>query len=565
MSIIELRKVERGHSLFDLINEYCLEEREGRSINRPFHRLCSLMREADAKTAVVESIDSSNTGIKDEYSALRTYCNENIKIESYRFTFVSENISSLKEITKLEDNKFLSSAVLINFQNKDVIKSYLFKVIVTKPRICDNNGIKVALPSYYLHIYKTFPCEINVSDNEIHRFNITGTFFCQQNSATSVCAHCSLCMVINNMDLKKNEMILPEDINKIIGIDHKNDKLKSNKGGLSIEAVQKVLEEIGLSTIHMNFFEHPDINYNEYIYNYIESRYPVLLIFRTINVEHVVRTINVEHVVSVLGHTLNWDMWRPEAELSYSYSIQGSQVSRLNYRSTSAWVDHFIIHDDNFGMYLCLPVDALKRVTIPKYDPSFRASSAVVILPPNVTTPAWKAEQASVIITKYLLQWLKNNNVGLDKWSDRVLISDKVSPQRPAVVRTFLIDKKAYSKSLDQTDFEGNKFSESDKAKLTEYLPSYFWLSEITLPDLYTANKTKIIDFFYKSDYSELLKDEEEMLERWIQIRFPFGLMRRNEAGKLDMSKMSVKSHYPLLQFADDKSPPSTKTAILSL
>ncbi len=543
MSIIELRKVERGHSLFDLISEYCLEEREEKGINRPFHRLCSLMREADAKTVVIESVDSSNTEIKDECSALRTYYNGNITIKTYRFTFVSENINSSEEITKLEDNKFLSSAVLINFSNKDIIKSYLFKAIVAKPRICDSNGIKVALPKYYLHVYKTFPCEINVSDNKIRRFNIAGIFFCQQNSVTSVSAHCSLCMGINNMGLQKNEMILPEDINKIIGIDHKNTKLNINKWGLYIEEIQEVLKKFGLSTKRMDFFEHPNINYNEYIYNYIESRCPVLLIFRV--------TANVEHVVSVLGHTLNWDMWRPEAELSYSYPIKGSQESRLNYRSTSAWVDHFIIHDDNFGMYLCLPIDALKRVTIPKYDPLFRVSSAVVILPSGVTTPAWEAELASVVITKYLLQNLEKIHVTLDKWSNRVLISDKVSPQRPAVVRTFLVNKEAYSKSLDQADFKGNRFSESDKIKLTEHLPPIFWLSEITLPDLYTANKTKIIDFFYKSDCPKL-EDGTEIFKRWIQIRLPSVLIRRSETGERDGSKMSVKSHYPLLSFADD-------------
>lgn len=489
MSNPRLKPVEPGHSFFRLIYDYCLEERYQPCINRALHRLCSLMRKMNAKTVVIEDIESSCSEIKDECLAIKAYYSRNIKIRAHKFTFLNKEIKNLKEIPQLKDSSFLSSALIINFTDRNgKWKSYLFKAIVSIPEINYAEFGTIPLLNYYLHIYKTFRCKVSISEYDIHEFNIIGTFFCQQNSVTSVCAHASLCMTINNMNFEKIGLPNPgivtaECVNKIVGIDHRNIKFGINKDGLSKEEIQEVLKKFELSITWTDFFENPNVEYNEYIYRYIESRCPVLLVFTTDS--------TALHVVPVLGHTLNSDMWRPEAEPAYSV-----QDSRLNYRSAAAWVDHFIIHDDNFGMYLCLPVDTLKRVTLPKHDPTFRANFAVVVLPSGVTTPAWEVEWASVVIVKSLLQTLKKKEIDLDEWSNRIISSDNVHPPRPIVVRTFLTTKENYAKSLEQADFQGNLFSESDKKKLVKDLPFRFWLSEITLPDLYTANKNKIIDFF---------------------------------------------------------------------
>ena len=61
------------------------------------------------------------------------------------------------------------------------------------------------------------------------------------------------------------------------------------------------------------------------------------------------------HVVPIIGHTLNTDSWQPEADIQYKRKVD------LHFRSVSAWVDNFIIHDDNFGMYLCYPTSKLSE------------------------------------------------------------------------------------------------------------------------------------------------------------------------------------------------------------
>lgn len=507
------------------------------------------MRKMNSKTVGIEDIEPSYSEIKDECLAIKTYYGKDIEIRAYRFTFLSEKITAIQEIPQLKSSSFLSSAILINFTDPNgKWNSYLFNAIVSIPKVANYAKFgAIPLLNYYLHIYKTFRCKVSISGHNTYEFNIIGTFFCQQNRITSVCAHASLCMTINNMHFKKMGLqdpgiISAEHINKIIGVDHDNIKFGPNKQGLTKEEIQDVLKNFGLSITWMNFFENPNVEYNEYIYNYVESKCPVLLAFTTHG--------TALHVVPVLGHTLNSDMWKPEAESAYS--IQGS---RLNYKSTAAWVDHFIIHDDNFGMYSCLPIDALKRVTLAKYDPTFRACFAVVVLPSGVTTPSWEAEWASIVVVKDLLQRLRQRGIMLDDWSYKIISSDEIQPPRPIVARTFLANKEDYAKSLAQADSEGKKFSKSDKEKLIKDLPYRFWLSEITLPDLYTANKTKIIDFFYGSDYSDLT-NYEDIFQRWIQIRFPYLLLKRRIAGEACVFSMSVKSHYPILRFG-------TKTDVL--
>jgi hypothetical protein len=88
---------------------------------------------------------------------------------------------------------------------------------------------------------------------------------------------------------------------------------------------------------------------------------------------------------------------------------------------------------------------------------------------------------------------------------------------------------------------------------LIEDLPNRFWLSEITLPDLYTANKHKIIDFFYGSNFPNDVheQEDEKMKKRWLQIRFPYVLVKRSRDGNISQP-LSVKSHYPLFPHSDE-------------
>lgn len=499
-------------------------------VNKAFHRLCSLMRKMDVKSAIIEDVDTSYGEVQSEVNALKIVY-QDIEFKIYRFTFIYDGIDSLGDIKKIKEESFLSSNIIINYRTPHTNwQSYLYYSIVVQPHMI-LNGNKLPLLNNYLHVYKKFQCNVLISDTELFNFHITGSYFCQQNEVTSVCAHAALCMTINNMNfsffgLEEIEHLYPERINNILGINHiEEDKKASN--GLSTDQIKTVLEEYKLKVTIRDFFNNFEQDYNEFVYQYIESRCPVLLIFST-------NTPVESHVVPILGHTLNSDMWRPEAEPAYL------RENRLeNYKLASAWIDHFIIHDDNFGMYFCMPIESLKRTTIPKYDPAFRAQYAIVVIPEKVNVRAFEAEWNSILHIRHVLDTLKQYSK-LDDWSERLR-----SYELPTV-RTFLVKKEDYVKSLDYKDYDESEFLDADKQSLLNDLPEMFWLSEITLPDLYTANKTKLADVFYKCSVADT-----DTSSKIIQIRLPHRLFKF-KIGNVEFFQMNVGSHYPLLRFESE-------------
>ena len=74
------------------------------------------------------------------------------------------------------------------------------------------------------------------------------------------------------------------------------------------------------------------------------------------------------------------------------------------------------------------------------------------------------------------------------------------------VLRTILTDKKAYEQHLREIhDPDGNTLEEALIREICDELPDYFWLTELTLPDLYTANKRKLGDVLFKKDELKFL------------------------------------------------------------
>jgi hypothetical protein len=555
--------VGKGHSFFSFIKDYCFDERDGIAVNIAGHRLCSLMRKMNVNTAIIEEIEPGDPEISVECIAISSRYGKAIESKSYRIIFVTKSVESLKEVRKLRSRDFLAISTIINFNTPDKgWKSYIYSAIVTLPEIqCEiiNYSIPesrwkdiffykpllallkrfndrystIPLLNNYIHINKKFKCSIRLSEQEVHQFQIIGTYFCQQNAITSVCAHASLCASINTMAFREENDIFPEDINKIVSLDHVNSKIGPGRMGLTTDEIELVLKKYGYSTILRDFSLDPDYDYKDFVYRHIESKCPVFLVFST---------RGGLHIVPVLGHTLNTDMWKPEAESLYLNG--GSGI--LNYKSSSAWVDHFIIHDDNFGMYFCLPIDALKQ-GIPPIS-GLEVKCAIAVIPEGVTTPSWEAEKASAIVTQSYLKHMIDSGFRLDEWSHRI-----ASSPRPVVHRTMLLSKDAYAISLDDADFMGNRFSETEKNVLLSDLPPFFWLSEISLPDLYLANRTKVIDFYYGTEYAPSTRDEE-MNDRWLQIRFPHALLKQNIKASTAQERllafpMSIKSHYPLFEF----------------
>ncbi|MHC4183664.1 MAG: hypothetical protein ACYSR0_09970 [Planctomycetota bacterium] len=343
-------------------------------------------------------------------------------------------------------------------------------------------------------------------------------------------------MTINSLSPSNAKLINTEWINKILGFDHVTKKVDPNKG-LGTKDVLKVLKAAKLTAVWHNFFNDPNSDYAEYIYQYMEGGSPALLVFTTNYPEM--------HVVPVIGHTLNSDIWHAEAELAYTRSP-------LNYRSASAWVDHFVINDDNFGMYLCLPVDSLRNPLPVKDDKQFRAYFVVSIVSIDAITPAREAEWAATEILKGITYLLRQSGAMLNIWIER--LSDLSTP---FVARTLLLNKAEYRNHLrSEKDFSGKTYSQNEITKITKDLPDNFFLTEITLPDLYTANKTKIVDILYSCD-KKASSETSEIKKRWLLARMPevcyFNPIVYSDKVALSLP---VKSHFPLFRKNKDKKIP---------
>lgn len=549
--MIKNPRLHKPSSLYDLIESYC-QSKDNRNV---VHRLCNLARKMDVRAIIVEDITIDDEEIRPEIIALEKYFDKTIKAIAYRFTFINKFIDKLENVKELSDENFLSTFILINIETnaeRDEWKSYVYKAVVVPPRLPAKKYGKLPLLNNYLHIYKTFRCQVSYSVGKFFEFSIRGNFFCQQNNITSVCAHASLCMVINNIEIGLKKLIIPEDINEILNIDHIRFKFGiTRNGGLEEEEINQVLKTFKLKFYLINYkaaekdrrtrLKINGESYDKIIYKYLEGKHPVLLVFTTKKLKISDGTTGFQsdsHVVPVFGHTLNTDAWRPQAERAY----REFQESRVKSISASSWVDHFIIHDDNFGMYFCLPVDSLKKQTKFKDDPEFRAYYTIAIIPSEVATYPWEPEYASQIVIDNLLQKFPRN---LDKWYKR-LLEDK-----PWVIRTILMAKNEYKNSLNCKDFDGNKYSEQDVQEILRNLPDYFWLSEISLPDLYVANKSKLVDFFYPCDNPETPYENEvteRLIKSWIQARMPHVLIQNNN-GKLSIREISVGSHCPIFRF----------------
>jgi hypothetical protein len=507
-------------------------------------------------SAVIEEMPAPTGNLLAEIQGIEASVGMKLVSVVYRITFCSKEVNSAEQLKfSLREGIVLSNVVIVNLSpDNQKWLSYIYYSIVSSPRVQIDDGKSCPLLNNYLNYDNQFDCEISLNAEDTLRYQIIGTFFCQQNAITSVCAHATLCMAINNSKYFSGELLLPEEINKKLGIDHGKNPIK---GSLSLKQIKQVLDSLGISYAVHGFFEGAtDSEFAEYLYRYIEGGCSSMLLFTT--------STEISHIVPIVGHTLNTDLWRPEAEIAYS-----TRFGDTNYRSASAWVDHFIIHDDNFGMYYSLPTDSFRpmvneeeedqapedqapedqapedQVPAPAGpDKSFRAQIAISLLPREVITKASKAEWIAVTLLEAVFQLNLQKQVTDDFWVKQLEVSLEKSKINPFLARTFLCSKQDYVSYTERLISDGVEIAE-DAALVIPELPDFFWITEVSIPDLYTANKTKLAELIVKCDVDP--SGDLDLNETWIAIRIPGLLLRKSKEGTAELAcKSKLTSHYPI-------------------
>jgi hypothetical protein len=450
----------------------------------PLHRVCTLMRKMKVKCFLREELEH-DAEILAEVVALAARTGKGITATAVRFTFLRREPAG-NAWEELRDEDVLGYVVVLRINpplefaragSTPVYKhGYILEGVVAPPAVTLQDGTMECVSNYYVHCRREFETTVGtVAKSKV--FRVRGTFFCQQNGYTHACAHAALRMAINSWPVHQGAKLTYEAINSILKVDHAKLKGKVNQG-LRAQVIAEVVQSFGHEATVADFIERPDINYEDYIYPVIESGCPVIL---------GISSPSMAHVVAVLGHTLNSDRW---AEARHQYGT----VPDSGYICASAWADHFIVNDDNFGMYVTLPIEAVKNIIVPKYNPNLYASAAVGLLPEKLNKASPHPKDR---IDGYTAEY------GASRMLERLLALPVAPPGNrwlevlknghTPVCRTVLRDKGAYLGMLSaMVDEKGNTTGDADRKFVAGLLPDQVWVTEVMLPALYVGNKRKL-------------------------------------------------------------------------
>jgi len=411
--------------------------------------------------------------------------------------------------------------------------------------IVHNDIIKNGEGKQYLNAYVTESCiqsplkfnafilppaevYIKIADRE---FKLQTNYFSQQNRITNCCAHAAIKMAIRGY----YPQITAELINQKVPINHI--ERKGNKG-LAPDEICKAIE--GLSENGTYLLSSTDLasssDFLRLVYLALESRLPVILLF---NLQE--KEIGITgHAVTLIGHTFNEHNWS-------SYGLKGYfRGEDLSYLPSSLWCDNLVVHDDNWGpyylvtirfltdaadlSYILLAVEkAVEDVMASSLPVPIRFSfpidplSAIIVYPKHMSFV-----KNGLLVEPWALAYL-NNYVSKIVADNSVLKGDSFNQyfldyqkEDNLILRTFCLSKKEYMKFIDENLPLGDY-----RDKIDNYLPDTFWLTEISIPELYWVNKKKVVEIITDPEMFNTSKENGVIF-----IRLPrlIGFLDKDEA-----------------------------------
>jgi len=371
----------------------------------------------------------------------------------------------------------------------------------------------------FIHCSKTYQLDTSIGD-----FYVRGVLYAQQNDLTFVCAHVCLRTVLAS--------VLPEGdvsyrrINDIAGIDHLGERVGGG-AGLSPEKMEAVLGEHGLEyakIIHEPTdptLELPG-DYQSDLYGAIESGQPALLGFE-------LSDSSSRHIIPVIGHTFNEDTWVAPATRDY---FDGG----LSYYPSENWLSTYVVHDDNFGPYYCLPRHFLRK-------DNFR-----IILSLKRHTSETGSVEAEAIALAYLngiATALRVGNVWLERFK-------AYAQSGLLVLRALHLSRSEYLAHLKEaTCWDGQTTREECLEEMETQLPPFFWMVEVSVPEMFSATRRKFGEVLIRSDVAEPNPLDWSL---FLLARLP-GHILRLKAGDLAFLMSGTSGHVELFQFRSESMP----------
>jgi len=430
-------------------------------------RLFSLARKDNrGRTLVIEDIDPAGA-VADEIAEIKEFCPEYVCTGLKRLTFLSKLCESEDCLAAIENNDILGFAIL---KCDAALKCDAF------PQGFERWHVFESVFRKYDHHHNCVPGEANYRGLCGNRpFQIAGVMYCQQNTLNKACAQVALRSLLSRMfperDLFYSEM---NDVAREI------DSTPFCPGrGLTSTQIRAILDFYGVKYDDIDYEAVPnfDIPYSKWLYGGIENGYGGLLGFELEGAD----AGGDKHIVPVYGHTFNQDSWVPRAHVAYFHV-----GDHTRYISSEEWMGSFIGHDDNFGSNFCIPRRLFSTAQV-KY---------VVALRPDHTE--YGAVYAEAIGVDFLYTAMKEfqsqqssseNNL---YWMRQLMMH--VAAQ-DVILRAVYMTSACYAEHLAQcTDWEGNQVDLSLTEMLKLALPEHLWVVEISIPELFPTNYSKLGD-----------------------------------------------------------------------
>jgi hypothetical protein len=153
----------------------------------------------------------------------------------------------------------------------------------------------------------------------------------------------------------------------------------------------------------------------------------------------------------------------------------------------------------NFGSNLCVPKE---------YVRPDKANYAVTLYPQGYAAPGFVAEVAA---SRYFYSLLKQLDGSGNRWRERLLGTVE---NKELILRTVAVTRDQYTAHLGtMADWKERREDAEIVAALASFLPEKLWMTEVSIPDLFSTNLRKLGELLLdgaltvsdKPDYSKFV------------------------------------------------------------
>lgn len=455
----------------------------------PIERIFSLATsypDQPAQTLLKEELDL-NDRLRLEVEELENLYDDYQLVDALRYSFWIPKVDNVKNISALNSDQLLGYAILLHeiVPEDGVDRWHVYEAVFRN------------YPHEHNYIPRNTTHSVEICDSE---FEIDGELYCQQNDLNKTCAHVALETLLskNMIDVSPPSY---SDLNEIIRRDSNHNPMD----GLGPQQFRLILDELGFNYFDIDFEQNPSLRnkipYQRIIYSGMESGFGTLLGFDLDR-----QADDVRHIIPVFGHTFNKDTFVPNAELSY-FKVGPD----TRYHPSENWMSSFIGHDDNFGPNYCIP-----RNYLPKENVDY----VLTILPNKVKENALRAELYGLEVYYDLLTYIeKNLSTESNRWIERIQRRYKA---QDFVLRTINVSLEEYIEYLRTTEDVESNSERLDVVELVEEIQSVCergWLVEVSIPNLFSAEKKKVGEIIINAEQSLDLRDPSSKFEPFLLAR----------------------------------------------